>query len=159
MHPGPISHGWFFAGDIWPENTFRGGWRAWGARHRVCRAPRRGWVPPTPEKIRNPVAARAEWSNFAQNRFGRFARIPGFPHPEVAGAPGDPGTGSAGLYVGVWGPRPGKKYEIRYPAVRGASSQVAWTILVIIIVSRCIIFRCLNIIIVVLFYVGFLYYR
>ena len=99
--------------------TSGGGWRAWGARHRVCRALRRGWVATTPEKIRNPVSARSEWSNFAQNRFGRFARIPGFPHPEVAGAPGDPGTGSAGLYVGVWGTRPGKKYEIRYPAGPG----------------------------------------
>ena len=88
LHPGPISHGRFFGGDIWSENTFRGGWRARGARHRVYRAPRRGWVPPTPEKIRNPVSVRSRWSNFAKNRFGRFARIPGFPHPEVADAPG-----------------------------------------------------------------------
>ena len=61
------------------------------------------------------------WSNFATNGFRAFGAVAVFLHREVAGARGEPGTGSIGLWVGAWGARTKKKYEIRYRAVRGGA--------------------------------------
>ena len=48
-------------------STSRGGWRAWGARHRIYRDLGRGLGCKNQEKIRNPISGRSGWSIFTKN--------------------------------------------------------------------------------------------